>query len=280
MSSYHRTIAVTGGSGFIGSHVVDELEKRGNGVVVVDRAEGIDLLGSFDKLEDQLEYCDSVIHLAGVLGTDELFDDPDNAIDVNIKGTARVLRIAQKHNLQYTGIIMPSVWDNVYQATKHAALALARAWWRHYHVRVAHVRAFNVFGEGQKVGTPQKIIPTFADRAWRGLDLPVWGSGEQTVDLIHVKDVARMLVDATSFGSLDVFDAGTASAIPVNSVARAVLQIVNNYAPTVSNIAYQPMRRGEHPVHVQAEGEGWEVLGWRPIYRPQDLERTVLYYRQ
>src|SRR6478752_5341040 len=95
-----------------------------------------------------------------------------------------------------------SDWANVYQATKLCSMKLATAWHRNFGVPVSHVRAFNAYGPGQKygVGHPQKFLPTFASLAWRGEPIPIWGDGLQSVDPIHVDEVARMLVDATRFG--------------------------------------------------------------------------------
>jgi nucleoside-diphosphate-sugar epimerase len=242
--------------------------------IPIDRhEEGVDILSP--NLEDAIEYCGAVIHLAGVLGTAELFDDPEAAIDTNIKGTYRVLKACADHKMQYVGITMPQCWDNIYQATKLAAVKFAYAFHRHFDVPVSHVRAFNVFGEGQKVGTPQKIVPTFASRAWAGVDIPVWGSGQQLVDLVYVEDVARMLVDALRFGQCQTFDAGTASPKSVNATAEMIIQL----ASSRSQIEWLPMRKGEHGEGAVATGEGWELLGWRPQLFLTDLERVVESYR-
>jgi UDP-glucose 4-epimerase len=269
-------VAVTGGRGFIGSYVCDELLKRGDDVVPVDRHDGLDILS--DKTRDQLEHCDAVIHLAGVLGTDELFDDAEAAILVNVTGTYKVLRACADFGLKYVGITMPQCWENIYQATKLAAVKIARAFHLHYNVPITHVRAFNVFGPGQKVGKPQKIIPTFSHLAWRRNPLPIWGNGDQLVDLIYVNDVATVLVDALTVGGNDeTIDAGTGIPHTVNEVAEMVLSIVDNSPP--QRVVHQPMRRGEHGLGVRAMGEGWDLLGWKPRFRIEDLEKTVESYK-
>lgn len=266
-------VAVTGSSGFIGKHVCRELEAIGDEVVEIDHTNGIDILGP--GLTEAMEGCGGVIHLAGVLGTAELFDNAEMAIDVNVKGTLRVLQAAQEHGMRYVGITMPPVWANVYQATKAAGRALASAWHRHHGLRVSHVRAFNVFGPGQKVGLPQKIVPTFASRAWSGEPIPIWGDGSQTVDLVYVTHVARMLVEALEFGNDDVFDAGTGESWTVNDVASLVLRITGS----VAGVEYLPMRMGEHGPGVVAEGLGWRKLHWYPAFSMEDFTFTVESYR-
>jgi len=199
-------VAVTGGSGFVGRAVVTELERRGDSVVIIDACHGVDVLDP--ALTERLIGCEGVIHLAGILGTSELFDRTDEAIDVNVKGTARVLKACEELGMRYVGITMPAVWDNVYQATRRAAFQLASAWHRHYGVPVCHVRAFNVFGPHQKTTGVQKIVPTFSRYAWQQLPIPIWGDGSQTVDLIHVDDLGRMMADALAYGNGEVFDGG------------------------------------------------------------------------
>lgn len=268
-------IAVTGGGGFIGARTVAAAEKAGHNAWRFDRADGNDIMGDLSDLRT----ADVVIHLAGVLGTSELFDGPHDAIQVNVNGTLRILQWCEDNGAGYVGITMPdSSWSNVYQATKLCAMRLATAWHRNRGVPVCHVRAFNAYGPGQKHGPghPQKIIPTFAWHAWHGLPLPIWGSGHQTVDPVYVDDVAEMLVRATRFGNDEIFDAGTGTPMSVNLIAAFVNRMTSNQAGT----EHLDMRPGEEPdSNIVAKGEGWDVLGWHPVYDPLLLRETVESYR-
>jgi UDP-glucose 4-epimerase len=269
-------IAITGSRGFIGAATVRAAEAAGHQVVHFDHADGVDVAEAEDVYE-VLDGVEHVIHLAGVLGTAELFDDARYAVDVNVHGTLNVLQWCASSGAGYTGISMPPVFPSIYTATKICADRLATAYHHARGVSTSRVIAYNAYGPGQKHGPdhPQKIIPTFATEAWAGRPLPVWGDGEQTVDLIYVDDIAQMLVDATQFGDDDVFDAGTGRAFTVNEVAELVRWVTG----TDSGIEYLPMRLGELPTKIVAEGRGWDKLSWRPEFSEGSLIDTVLSYK-
>jgi UDP-glucose 4-epimerase len=266
-------LAVTGGGGFLGQAAIAAAENAGHDAWSFDRAHGDDILGDLDRLDG----ADVVVHLAGMLGTSELFDDAEAAVQANVVGTLRVLRWCQANGAGYVGISMPPVFPSVYTATKVCASRLATAWHTAYGLPVSHVRAFNAYGPGQKYGDghPQKILPTFARAAWEGEPLPVWGDGEQTMDLVHADDVGRMLVDAAAHGDDVTFDAGTGHAVTVNELAEFVLEQTGSTA----GVEHLPMRTGETPTRIVAEGEGWGRLDWKPSHEWSRVAAAVEWYR-
>lgn len=265
-------IVVTGGKGFIGQATMKEANSRGHRVWAFDRSNGEDVLGPLDSLEG----ADVVIHLAGVLGTAELFDNPREAINVNIHGTLNILEWCEMNHARFVGITMPPVFPSVYTATKTCSDRLASAWHHSKGVGVSKVRAFNAYGPGQKHGKnhPQKILPTFATEAWNGRPIPIWGDGEQTVDLIHADDLGKMLVYACYFTNDETFDGGTGTAVTVNQLAEFVLDVTKSKA----GIEYLPMRDGEIPTRIAATGEGWGKLGWAPMLEWDRIEETIHSY--
>lgn len=268
-------IAVTGGSGFLGAAVIELAHRQGHQAWSFDRSNGNDVLGDLGDLDG----AEVVIHMAGMLGTDELFDSPEEAVQANVVGALRILEWCKAKDAGYVGITMPdSSWANVYQATKLCALRLATAWHRNFGVPVSHVRAFNAYGPGQKYGPghPQKFIPTWSTQAWAGEPLTIWGNGLQTVDAVHVTDVARMLVDACVFGDDEILDAGTGQAVTVLRIANTI----NRYTGNTAGVLHLPMRRGEEPeTHIIAGGEGWDKVGWRPQFSWESILDTVDWYK-
>jgi len=268
-------IAITGGGGFIGRATLREAERRGYSAWSFDRPS--DIMGDLTKLTG----ADVVIHLAGVLGTAELFDDPHYAIDVNVHGALRVLEWCRNNGAGYVGITMPPVFPSVYTATKICADRLASAWHEAFGVPVSRVRAFNAYGSGQKHGPghPQKIIPTFATLAWEGKPLPIWGDGMQTADLVHADDVGRMLIAACRFGDDEIFDAGTGVALTVRDIAEFTIECVSAGGGPHSEIEYLPMRVGERPTNIAANGDGWDKLTWRPEFSWDRLAQAIHSYK-
>jgi UDP-glucose 4-epimerase len=267
---------VTGSKGFIGGEVVKLLDSLDVEVVPYDLSDGHDILHS-GMLALEMRGCDAVIHLAGVLGTHELFETPERAVEVNIVGSMNVMKACMVNETQYTGISMPPVFPSIYTATKIATLRLADAFHHSMGLRCAHVRAFNAYGPGQAfgLGHPQKILPTFAVAAWRREPLPVWGEGTQGVDLIHTEDLAKILVWATSCYDNKTFDGGSGRSRRVIDVAMEVCNITG-WDPVIQ---FLPMRRGEEPTRIVAKRENWDYMPGSLWPRRRDLEETVMWYK-
>lgn len=268
-------ILVTGANGFLGTHLTLLMKKRGVFHLTLDKENADYTLNLRHSHALQGRYFPKfhrVIHLAGVLGTHELFDLVYEAIDVNIKGTVNVLNLCKQQGIPFTGVTMAHVWKNPYETTKLAAERLADAWGREYEFPVNYYTIYNAFGEYQShgAGHPQKIIPTFATHAWQQKPIPVWGDGSQIVDLVYAGDIAQLLLDDPQDGT----EGGYGVGLTVKGVAEMVWSIAN--PGTTVQIEYLPMRRGEHtperdPV---AQAKSIQMVGFE-----QKLEDTVRWYR-
>lgn len=266
-------IVITGGKGFIGSTVADAAEAAGHEVAFFDKRDGNDIMGSLDALAG----AEAVIHLAGLIGTAELFDDVQAALDVNITGSYRVMDWCLRHDAQYVGILVPDVFPSIYNVTKTATARLATALHKAKGLKCSHVIAYNAHGPGQAYGWghPQKFGPTFSIAGWNNRPIPVWGDGSALVDPVPVADVGRMLVDATQHADDVVFDGGTGYTVSVRDIAEFVIDRTRSTA----GIQYLPMRIGESPTNVAAVGRGWDRLSWRPRFSWDALAATVDWYK-
>lgn len=273
-------VLITGGSGWIGRATAARLDLEGHEPVEFDRTNGYDVTKLDDVLVETAEV-DHVIHLAGLLGTHELLDQAERAVNVNVTGSLNVTMACAKYHIGLTQITMPRVNPSLYAATKSCAMDISEAWRHAERLHVSYVRAYNAYGPGQAWGGdhPQKIIPTFATKAWAGEKLPIWGNGSLSVDLVHVDDVARMLVAAMKFKDGQIFDAGTGYKQTVLEVARDVIKITGGTA----GIEHMPRRKGERTRSTDkdiAQGAGWDLLGgWHPVFDHDRLVEAVESYR-
>ncbi len=269
-------VLVTGGAGFIGQAVKVDLEHRGHVFVPFDH--GHDVCDPADVVQMAVG-CDAIINLAGVLGTAETVGAEQAAARVNILGALSVADAAKR-----IGVPMVQIGTghkgqpNPYAITKACAedLLLARAQWCGQDINV--VRAFHAYGPGQKVCSPhgeakvRKIVPSFVCRALTGMPLEVNGSGNQLIDLVHVAEVARILVDALD-GPVwgQVIEAGTGLATSVLSAAERIIDVCGSS----STIVRVPMRDGEPVVSRVVAERPASVKLWA-----YGLDETVRYYER
>src|SRR5512141_1407015 len=203
-------ILVTG-FGFIARHLVPRLIEEGFRVTVLERKPDVDALGALgadpivgDVRDSELlgavvpEF-DGVIHLAALLGTSEMIDDPVPAIATNITGAVNVFQACRRS--AHLGRTVRCVYvtaanyfmNNTYAITKRTSERFAEMFNAEHGTDIRVVRAQNVYGEFQKAQPVQKIIPKFVRAALRNEPLKIYGSGEQSQDMIYAFDAARVL---------------------------------------------------------------------------------------
>lgn len=245
-------ILVTGGNGFIGRHVCQQLAARGLQPVVFDRqahTTGPAILGDIRDAETVTEaaaHVDGIIHLAGVLGTQETIGNPRPAAETNIVGGLNVLEAASQYDLPLVYIAVGNWWmENAYSITKTATERFCRMFRQDRNLTVSVVRAMNAYGPGQSLAHPwgpskvRKIMPAFICRALADEPIVIYGDGLQIMDMVYVTDVAETLVRA--LGTNRDWDAGTGRATTVLDIAEEVIRQVGK-----GTIEHVPMRPGEH----------------------------------
>lgn len=259
-------IGVTGGSGFIGRYVVEELLDREHEPVIMDRRQGryddsnADMFREYfyGDVRDEVAmaefaaHVDGIIHLAAVLGTQETIKNPRPAARSNLEGGLNFLEACVQYDLPGVYIAVGNWWmNNPYSITKNMIERFVEMYNADRGGRINVVRAVNAYGPRQVAAAPfgpskvRKITPALVCRALCGMPMELYGGGHQVSDMVHVKDVARALVAAleTTANGEVVPTVEIGSVRPVT--VRHVAELVNSLVAEPVQIVDLPMRPGE-----------------------------------
>lgn len=273
-------VLVTGGQGFIGRYVIATLQAQGHTPVSFDRARTIapacaHVLGDVRDsvaVAESVARVEGVIHLAAVLGTQETVAAPEIAIATNISGSVTVFQACARFHVPCVYITVGNHWmQNPYSITKTCAERFAWMANQEWGARIAVVRALNAYGPGQRAAPVRKIVPAFMEAARTGRAIEIYGDGLQIMDMIHVRDVADILVRAllVPHGQYQTpFEAGTGRRTTVREIAMMVARAGGSAHLPV----YLPMRPGE-PWSSVVLGDP-ETL--RPLYDGRLPRQTTL----
>jgi len=289
-----KKILVTGGNGFIGSHVVDNLKKRGYDVIIFDRykdnktGERKDVQYFYGDVTDPsaiseaIYHSDGVIHLAGVLGTQETVRDPLPAVKTNIIGSLNVFENCSRYNKKAVYIAIGNHWmNNPYSISKTTAERFALMYNKERDAKIAVVRGLNAYGPKQKSKPVRKITPNFVLPALKNKDILIYGDGKQQMDMIYVGDMAEILVRALVMDHNHynhIFEAGTGKAPTVNEIAETII----NLCGSSSKLEHTVMRPGEEENSVVvADTKTLKSLDFNTFVSLEEgLRRTIPWYKE
>lgn len=292
MSKQSMRVMVTGGSGFIGGFIVDQLAAEGHEVLIYDIAKpeftlphNVVYVNGDTRYADQLtaamQGCEEVYDVAGVLGTSELMLCNEQSVDVNIRGAVNVLEAARRNKVSRVfHPTKPNDWLNTYSITKFAAEQFCFMFQQNFGMQVAVLKWFNAYGPRQHLYPVRKAVPLFIAQALRGQPLEVFGDGEQTVDMIYVTDIAKIAIRACrELGrSSKVIDVGCGLPITVNQLAQKIIDACGSK----SEIKHLPMRSGE-PSRSDIRADVVELRKLISVDSLTEfgpgLDQTIAYYR-
>jgi UDP-glucose 4-epimerase len=284
-----RRAIVTGGAGFIGSHVVDALLADGWRVVVVDdlstgdarrvaegaTLEAVDITdrGALDEVIDSAEPT-AIFHLAAQASVTRSVADPGRDCEVNVAGTLNVLEGATRHGapivftstggaLYGNRAPLPTAEEwfpapiSPYGASKWAAEAYVTTWREAHGIDHAVARLANVYGPRQNPHGEAGVVAIFSNCLWRGATPTLFGFGKPTRDYIHVHDVARALLAVLGHGG--VFNVSTGVETPVSRLYDLLR------AAADSNVEGElaALREGELERSCIDPSRAREQLGWQ-----------------
>lgn len=300
-------VLVTGGCGFIGSHIVDMLIDQGHEVTVVDNL----CTGNMDNLNPKAAFYeiditsgelrqvfeaykpDVVYHEAAQIDIQRSIKDTVFDTTVNIVGTVNVLECCRDFkvrkfiyassaavygNPRYLGVDENHPVDPIsfYGISKYTPESYIKVYSDLYGLRYTILRYANVYGIRQDFKGEGGVISIFLDRMLKGEVPTIFGEGEQTRDFIYVKDIASANVAVLDKGDREIMNVGTNLPVTVNEVFRQMKKILNvSLEPK-----YGPERKGDI-LHSHLSNEKiLRVVGWKPQYTlEQGLRETVDYYR-
>lgn len=286
-----KRVLVTGGAGFIGSHVVEELVARGHEVISADR-------NMEWKVSDAVRYVpiditnyvrvqrlfeevrpDITIHLAGILGTSETWNHVHECVDSNIHGAINVYEGCASVRSEILTVDVGSRWLAPYTITKRTGAEFAFAYGNKYHLKAAALRIFNVYGPRQSTKII-KIIPKFIENALKNVNLEVWGN--KNADLVHVRDVAKAFANAVErMDKIDQVDGvfvGSGEVVTVSQVAEEIVKRIGG-----GTVVQMSPRVGEEAADAgyMSNDSSAKLLDWAPtISFEQGIDEVIEWYRR
>ena len=308
-------ILVTGGAGFIGSHLAQALLDRGDEVTVLDNLhtglrENVPVaaelvIGDVADAEAVLETAGkgfaAVLHVAGQASISRSFDDPGSDLAVNVSGTLNVLRACRELRIprlvfasSMTVYGEPDVTPtpetapcrpvSYYGVTKYAAEGYVQISGALSDVPLAvtSLRMFNVYGERQSLANPyQGVLAIFLGNVLRGEPLTIHSDGRQTRDFVYVGDVVAAWLAALDSEAAhgQVFNVGSGRETSIGELADAVLA-ANGHSRETWPVNAGEAQRGDQRRSLADTSAIERALGWRPTVSLNDgMERTVEWAR-
>ncbi len=308
-------IVITGGAGFLGSHLCDSLLKQGNEVICLDNLS----TGSVNNIshllgQDRFRFCkhdvteyifigqpvDAVLHFASPASPRDYLEMPIQTLKVGALGTHKTIGLAKHKGARFLmastsetygdPLVNPqpeSYWGNVnpiglrgvYDEAKRFAEALAMAYRRYHGVDVRIARIFNTYGPRMRP-RDGRVVSNFIVQALKGAPLTVYGKGDQTRSFCYVEDqiegLTRLLTAPPSEDIHYPVNIGNPHELTVLEIAETIIRLTNSR----SRIAFEQLPEDDPKVRRPDIGRATRLLNWRPeVSLEEGLRRTIEFFR-
>jgi len=310
-----KVVAVTGGAGFIGSHLAEELRRRRYKVIILDnlstgKLENIRVLIKEEESGARVEFVrgsvtdlallkklfrgiDYVFHQAAIPSIPRSIEDPRATHEANITGTLNVLLAARDNGvkkvvyasscavygdtatLPITEDMSPSL-QSPYAATKLAGEYYCQVFHQVYGLPTVCLRYFNVYGPRQDLSSQYAVIPAFIQKVLDNRSPVIFGDGEQTRDFTFIKDVVDANILVAEGDATGVCNIGRGERVSINTLAELLVELIGNSVEPV----HQAARPGDIR-HSLADISRAKQFGYGPRYNlKKGLRETINVMRE
>lgn len=302
-------ILVTGGAGFIGSHLVRQLMEAGDDVISLDNLSTglrenlpedarLEVMDTHDaRVEDLFreEHFDAVVHLAAQTLVSDSMTDPQNDMYQNIAGTVHILECCRKYGVQrvifsssaatYGDVdekalpvqeTLPQIPLSFYGLTKMTVEKYLALYHLAFGIHYVVLRFANVYGERQGDGGEGGVISIFAKRLAQGKGITIFGNGKQTRDFVYAGDIARGIRLALTTENADTcYNLSTQTEISLNDLVDILSRITGKEITP----DYGPVREGDIYRSALSNEKAVKNLHWTPeVSLEEGLKRTYEYF--
>ena len=305
-------ILITGGAGFIGSHLCDRFLAEGHEVVCLDNL----LTGSTDNIahlagnrrfsfihHDVTNYIfvegkiDAILHFASPASPVDYQNFPIQTLKVGSLGTHKALGLAKEKKAKfllastsevygdplihpqredYWGNVNPIGPRGVYDEAKRFAEAMTMAYHRYHEVDTRIARIFNTYGPRMRLNDG-RVVPNFIYQALRGEDLTVYGDGSQTRSFCYIEDLVEGIVLLLFSSETEPVNLGNPGEFTILEFARVILEITGAKSRTV----HKPLPMDDPQVRKPDISRGRTILGWSPkVELREGIQKTIPYFQK